>query len=69
MEDGEERIGYEFKCGESVSRSDAAGRRAGLTDGVITRAMVVYAGSRRYPLTDEIEAMPAATLLGDALMK
>ncbi|MGM0489017.1 MAG: ATP-binding protein [Planctomycetota bacterium] len=69
VEYGQERIGYEFKCSASVSRRDAAGLRAGLADGVITRGMVVYAGSRRYPVTDEIEAIPAETRLGDALMK
>ena len=68
VEYGEERIGYEFKCSASVSRSDVAGLRAGLADGVITRGMAVSAGSRRYPLTDEIEAIPAETLLGDALV-
>jgi len=60
---GKERIGYEFKCSSSVSRRDASGLRAGLADGVITRGTVVYAGTRRYPVTDDIEAMPAEALL------
>lgn len=60
---GEERIGYEFKCATSVARSDASGLRAGLTDGIVTRGVVVHAGARRYPLADGIEAVPAEELL------
>ncbi len=59
---GEERIGYEFKCATSTGRADASGLLAGLADGVVTRGLVVYAGSRRYPLTEKIEAVPAAEL-------
>ena len=58
-----ERIGYEFKCGVSVSRNDAYGLRAGLMDGIITQGRVVYAGERRFALTDEIEALPAAEII------
>jgi predicted AAA+ superfamily ATPase len=57
------RIGFEFKCASSVSRSDAAGLKAGLNDGVITEGMVVYFGMHRYPLDNRIEAVPAETLL------
>lgn len=58
---GNERIGYEFKCGLSVSRKDAAGLKLGLEDGIITKGMVVYAGERQYPLplTADILAIPA----------
>ncbi len=56
---GRERIGYEFKCGASVGRTDASGLLAGLADGVITRGEVVYAGTRRYPLAENVEAVPA----------
>ena len=63
VEYGGERTGYEFKCSAAVSHSDASGLRIGMEDGVITRGMVVYAGSRRYPVTDDIEALPADTLL------
>ena len=60
---GEERLGYEFKCSLSVSRKDASGLKAGLSDGIITRGAVVYAGERQFPLTDSIHAMPAQQLL------
>jgi uncharacterized protein len=60
---GEERIGYEFKCGVSVTRNDASGLRAGLEDGVITQGHVVYAGERSFPLTNEIQAVPASALI------
>jgi uncharacterized protein len=60
---GEERIGYEFKCASSVTRGDASGLKAGLADGVITRGCVVYPGDRSYPLTEQIEAIPAQGLL------
>jgi predicted AAA+ superfamily ATPase len=64
VEHGEKRVGYEFKCSVSVRKHDASGLRAGVADGVITRGRVVYAGSRHYPLTDTIDAVPAETLLG-----
>lgn len=58
-----QRTGYELKCSESVSRNDLSGLRSGLANGVITQGKVVYAGSRRYPITKDIEALPAAVLL------
>jgi predicted AAA+ superfamily ATPase len=63
IERGGQRIGFEFKCASSVSRSDAAGLKAGLTDGIITEGAVVYFGTRRYPLDNRIEAVPAEELL------
>jgi predicted AAA+ superfamily ATPase len=60
---GEERIGYEFKCGVSVSRGDASGLLAGIADGVLRRGRVVYAGNRRYPLADNVDAVPAVEML------
>ncbi|HMP73329.1 MAG TPA: ATP-binding protein [Kiritimatiellia bacterium] len=63
VERGEERIGYEFKCALTVSRGDASGLKAGLADGVITRGFVVYPGTRSYPLTEYIDALPASALL------
>ncbi len=63
VERGGQRIGYEFKCASSVGRSGASGLNTGLTDGVITRGGVVYSGPHRYPLTDQIEAIPAEILL------
>jgi uncharacterized protein len=61
---GKERIGYEFKCASSVARGDASGLRAALDDEIISRGYVVYAGTRRYPLLDRAEALPAGELLG-----
>ncbi len=63
---GAERIGYEFKCASAVTRGDTSGLKAGLADGVISRGSVVYAGERHYPLTEQIEAMPARALLTGA---
>ncbi len=63
IERGGQRIGYEFKCASSVSRSDASGLKAGLTDDIITEGMVVYFGTHRYPLDNRIEAVPAEALL------
>jgi hypothetical protein len=62
VEHGGDRIGYEFKCGTSVSRGDVAGLRTGINDGIIGRGIVVCAGSRRYPMADEIEAIPGESL-------
>lgn len=65
VERGGRRIGYEFKCAASVSRSDASGLIAGLADGVVTEGFVVHYGNRRYPLAAAVEALPAATLLAE----
>ena len=58
-----QRFGFEFKCAASVSRGDASGLKAGLADGVISRGCIVYAGDRRYPVSEHVEAIPAADLL------
>jgi predicted AAA+ superfamily ATPase len=63
IERGGERIGYEFKCAASVSRSDASGLKAGIDDGIISRGYLVYAGTRPYPVMEQIEAIPAEQLL------
>lgn len=60
---GKCRIGYEFKCSTSVNRADAAGLLAGLSDKVIHKAMLVYAGTRHYQLNDQIDVIPAELLL------
>jgi len=66
VERGRERVGYEFKCAAAVSRSDASGLQAGIADGVIGSGQVVYAGTRHFPLAENIEAVPAVELLGHA---
>jgi predicted AAA+ superfamily ATPase len=58
-----QRFGFEFKCAASVSHGDASGLKAGLADGVISRGYIVYAGDRRYPVGEHVEAIPAADLL------
>lgn len=63
VERGTQRIGYEFKCASSVSRSDASGLKAALADDVVSEGHVVYFGSHRFPLYDRIEAIPAEILL------
>lgn len=63
---GEERIGFEFKCGVSVSRKDASGLKSGLAEGLITQGHVVFAGDRRFPLSDSLQALPAVNLLRNA---
>ena len=63
IERGGERIGYEFKCAASVSRGDASGLLAGISDGVVSRGYIVYAGKRQYPVAEHIEALPAEQLL------
>jgi predicted AAA+ superfamily ATPase len=65
VERGGRRTGYEFKCAASVNPSDASGLVAGLADGVITEGLVVYFGTRRYPLVAGVEALPATTLLAE----
>ncbi len=65
VERGGKRFGYEFKCAVTVSRSDASGLLAGMGDGVIDGGQVVYAGKRRFPLADRVEAVPAGALLAD----
>jgi len=60
---GSERIGFEFKSGVSVSRHDASGLIAGIADGIIRSGRILYAGSRRYALTDAIEVIPAGEWL------
>ncbi len=63
VERGGERIGFEFKCGASVSRGDASGLKAGIDDGVVSRGYIIYAGKRSYPIAENIEALPAELLL------
>ena len=65
---GEHRIGLEFKCGSSVSKADASGLKAGLQDGIISRGIILYSGSRRFPISEQIEAIPAHDLLKEYLL-
>jgi predicted AAA+ superfamily ATPase len=65
IERGQKRIGYECKCATSVSGGDARGLRKGLEDGVIHEAYIVYQGQHRFPITENIYALPAKEALAE----
>jgi len=60
---GQERIGYEFKCGASVGLNDWANLRRARDEGIIHAGRVVYLGDREFPVADGILVRPAADLL------
>jgi hypothetical protein len=60
---GQVRIGYEFKCGASVSAGDWTNLRSAREEGIIHSGQVVYLGERAFPVADGISARPAADLL------
>lgn len=55
------RIGIEFKCAEAPTTTKSM--HIALADLDLERLLVVYPGSRRYPLHDNITAMPLAEAL------
>jgi predicted AAA+ superfamily ATPase len=61
---GQERIGVEIKCAASVSASDTVNLRQGLADGIIHRGVVVYPGTRAFPVTETITVLPATEVVG-----
>lgn len=61
---GQKRTGYEIKCSTSVTLDDLRGLRQGLADGIIHDGVVIYHGSRAFPLSSNITAMPANQALG-----
>jgi hypothetical protein len=63
LDRGQERIGFEFKCGSSVTASDAVGLRQGIRDGIIHRGFVVYPGRRSFPLDDSLSVVTAEEAL------
>ncbi|OGQ92782.1 MAG: hypothetical protein A2284_11375 [Deltaproteobacteria bacterium RIFOXYA12_FULL_61_11] len=63
LELGPVRVGLEFKCAEALVRGDWTSLRAALAEGLITRGLVVYLGTRRFELGPQLEALPAAQLL------
>jgi predicted AAA+ superfamily ATPase len=66
IERGATRIGLEFKAAASATPADARSLRIGMADGVITRGLVVCAGTRRYPLDKQIAVVGADELLTSA---
>jgi predicted AAA+ superfamily ATPase len=60
---GQRRIGFEIKCASSVTSDDARNLRQGLADGIIHEGVVLYSGSRAFPMSDTIMAIPAADAL------
>ena len=62
---GLRRIGFELKLSSAATRGDARHLVAAIHEGVITSGYLIYAGGRRYPLTEEVEAVPASDLITD----
>jgi len=60
---GHETVGFEFKCAVSVSRKDWHNLAACIQDGVITKGMVVYMGTRNYDAAHKIRVVNAEKLL------
>lgn len=60
---GQKRVGYEIKCADSVSPADTKNLRKGIADGIIHEGVVVYHGTRAFPISDAISAVPAAEAL------
>jgi len=60
---GQERIGYEIKCASSVSSADTENLRQGIADGVIHKGVVIYPGSRAFPISETISVIPASEAL------
>lgn len=63
IDHGQKRIGYEIKCAASVSLGDTPGLRQGIADGIIHEGVVIYPGSRAFPLSKSITAVPAVEAL------
>jgi uncharacterized protein len=57
---GQERIGIEFKAGVSVKSDDWRHLKTGISDGVIDRGLVVYAGAETFIGSNKISVVPAA---------
>ncbi|MCX7048021.1 MAG: ATP-binding protein [Candidatus Sumerlaeota bacterium] len=63
VDHGQSRTGYEFKCSLSVAPHDWAHLKTGIEDGVIHQGRLVYLGDRAFPVTNQIEVIPAIDLL------
>lgn len=66
LDRGQSRLGFEFKSGAVIDPRDAAGLQAAIDDGIITRGIIAYQGSRKFAVSASIRVTPAADLLGDA---
>jgi predicted AAA+ superfamily ATPase len=60
---GQERIGYEIKCASSVSADDTANLRQGIADGIIHKGVVIYPGTRSFPVSETISVISASEAL------
>jgi len=60
---GQERIGVEIKCSASVSTADTINLRQGIADGIIHQGLVIYPGTRSFPISESISAIPAVEAL------
>jgi len=63
---GQSRIGFEFKAGVAIARSDWAHLQASIADKVIDRGILVYNGTRTFSVSEQIRAVPAAEILATA---
>ena len=60
---GQERIGFEFKCGASVTRRDWETLHKSLTEGTIDRGYLLYLGERKFQPGERIVVMNAKDYL------
>jgi predicted AAA+ superfamily ATPase len=64
---GNQRVGFEFKAGVAIDADDWKHLQSGLDDNVIHRGCVVYNGTREFPVSDKIFAIPATRILSGRL--
>jgi len=60
---GRERIGFEFKCGTSVTRKDWGTLKQSLTEGIVDRGYLLYLGEREFQVADRITVMSATSFV------
>lgn len=63
IDQGSERIGYEFKCSASLVKRDWTNLQAGIEQGVIHRGVVVYMGERDFPVAEGIRVVHGENVL------
>jgi hypothetical protein len=63
VDHGQEKIGFEFKCGLSATKRDFSTLKTGITDGIIHKGYLVYLGERNYPVDDLIEVVGGGSFL------
>lgn len=60
---GQTRIGFEIKAGASTTPADWANLQSAVADGLIHRGLLVYNGTRAFPVNDDIRVVPVTELL------